>query len=346
VVSGAEKGVGLDSDAIRGRTASDMLITIGIPFREDVATLPLALRSVFAQSRGDWELILVDDGSSDGALELVRRVRDNRVRVLSDGRNLGLPARLNQITREARGEIIVRMDADDAMHPERLEEQARVLDDPNVDVVASPAYAMTSERRVYGIKGQDPITDDPSLFFRSGVIIHPTMAARRSWMLAHPYDISYLRTQDKELFCRTHPSSRFVKLTEPLLFYTDSRSFSPAFYHQSRRNDRRILLSHGWARLGTAAVLRGVGVTYLKEVALSGLRLVGKTDRYILSRADAASEAVLASAHDVLDAISRTPIPGLDEPAIGTRTVGLGKDKEQAMSRAARLQDAEESACK
>ena len=307
-------------------TVSDMAITIGIPFRQDVRTLPLALRSVFAQTRQDWELILVDDGSSDGALGFARSVRDDRVRVLSDGRNLGLPSRLNQITREARGEIIVRMDADDVMHPRRLEEQARVLEDASVDLVASPAFAMTPERRVYGIKGRARITDDPALFFRSGVIIHPTMAARQDWMLAHPYDTSYLRTQDKELFCRTHPTSRFVKLTEPLLFYTDSRSFSPAFYHQSRRNDRRIFLRHGWGRVGPAGVVRGVIEAYLKEVMFRALSIVGKTDRYILSRADAVSGADLAAAQDVLDAVGGTPIPGLEEPEMGTRATGLRMD--------------------
>lgn len=299
-----------------------MTITIGIPFREDVRTLPLALRSVFAQTRQDWELILVDDGSSDGALEVARSVQDHRVRVVSDGRNLGLPARLNQITREARGEIVVRMDADDAMHPRRLEQQMRVLEDTTVDLVASPAFVMTPERHVYGIKGQDPITDDPRLFFRSGVIIHPTMTARRHWMLAHPYDTTYLRTQDKELFCRTHPTSRFVKTTEPLLFYTDLRSFSPALYRQSRHNDRRILLRYGWERIGPIGVVRGLAEAYLKEVAFKGLRVVGKTDRYIYSRVHTVPATALGSARDVLDAVGKTPIPGLDEAAMRTRTAG------------------------
>jgi hypothetical protein len=134
-------------------------------------------------------------------------------------------------------------------------------------------------------------------------------------MLAHPYDTSYRRTQDKELFCRTHPTSRFVKLSEPLLFYTDSRSFTPALYRQSRQNDRRILLRYGWSRLGPIKVMRGLAEAYLKEIAMTGLRMVGRTDRYIRARADELSPAARASAHDILDAIGRTPIPGVDAVA-------------------------------
>ena len=62
-----------------------MRVTIGIPFLNSAATLTDAIRSVFAQTYTDWELILVDDGSQDNSLEIAGMVRDPRVRVLSDG---------------------------------------------------------------------------------------------------------------------------------------------------------------------------------------------------------------------------------------------------------------------
>jgi glycosyltransferase involved in cell wall biosynthesis len=73
-------------------------MTIGIPFYNAEAYLGDAIRSIFAQTYHDWELILVDDGSTDRSLEIARAVRDPRVRVISDGQNRRLPYRLNQIT--------------------------------------------------------------------------------------------------------------------------------------------------------------------------------------------------------------------------------------------------------
>ena len=70
---------------------------IGLPFFNNQRTLAGALRSIFAQTIDDWQLILVDDGSTDDSLEIARRVRDPRVRVIADRQNVGLAARLNQI---------------------------------------------------------------------------------------------------------------------------------------------------------------------------------------------------------------------------------------------------------
>src|SRR5512136_1054483 len=79
-------------------------VTVGIPFYNAGQTLADAVRSVFAQTLTDWELILLDDGSTDRGLEFARSIDDPRVRVVSDGRNLRLAARLNQIAEFARAE--------------------------------------------------------------------------------------------------------------------------------------------------------------------------------------------------------------------------------------------------
>src|SRR5271157_3722803 len=111
-------------------------VTIGLPAFNARPYLELALRSIFAQTFRDWELIIIDDGSSDGSPELLHCLDDERVRVIADGQHLGLGARLNQIVGMARGRYIARMDADDLMHPERLQTQLDyLLQHPRVDVV-------------------------------------------------------------------------------------------------------------------------------------------------------------------------------------------------------------------
>lgn len=101
------------------------MITIGIPFYNAEAYLADAIKSVLAQTFKEWELILVDDGSSDNSLKIAKEFekKDSRIRVISDGLNKKLPARLNQIINKARFNIIARMDADDLMDIERSEKQ-------------------------------------------------------------------------------------------------------------------------------------------------------------------------------------------------------------------------------
>src|SRR5688572_8039312 len=102
-------------------------VTVGIPFLNGKRTLVDAVRSVFAQTFTDWELILMDDGSTDGSADLVRGIDDPRVRLVSDGVNRGLCDRLNQIASLAQGRYLARMDADDLMHAQRLERQVAYL---------------------------------------------------------------------------------------------------------------------------------------------------------------------------------------------------------------------------
>ncbi|OQX43843.1 MAG: glycosyl transferase, partial [Candidatus Sedimenticola endophacoides] len=99
-------------------------LSILLPFRNAGATLPSCLDSITAQCFGDFELLAVNDHSNHASRRLVAAlaVRDRRVRLL-DNPGRGLVSALNHGLRSAATELIARMDADDLMHPERLERQ-------------------------------------------------------------------------------------------------------------------------------------------------------------------------------------------------------------------------------
>jgi glycosyltransferase involved in cell wall biosynthesis len=100
-----------------------------LPVRNAVETLGSALRSIQRQTFGAWECIVVDDGSSDGSLELLRRIAKDepRFQVLEQPPR-GIVAALNAGLSRVNGRYVARMDADDVMHRERLERQVAVLD--------------------------------------------------------------------------------------------------------------------------------------------------------------------------------------------------------------------------
>ena len=79
-----------------------------------------AICSVLNQSYIDWELLLLDDGSTDESLNIAKSFTDGRIKIISDGMNRGLIYRLNESINMARGKFYARMDADDIMHPDRI----------------------------------------------------------------------------------------------------------------------------------------------------------------------------------------------------------------------------------
>jgi glycosyltransferase involved in cell wall biosynthesis len=222
--------------------------------------LPLAVASVFAQTVDDWELLLVDDGSRDDSLDFAKSLSDPRVRVVWDGRSLGLPARLNQIAELARGEKVARMDGDDVMRSQRLEVQSRYLEQhADVDVVASAAYAIDADNNVYGIRSTRPLTPNPRAFLGPCLLVHPTVMASREWFRTNPYDVSLGGAEDKELWCRTRTTTTFANITEPLLYYREAGNFRWDSYRRQKRMDARVVARYGPGAIGYLATVGNLG---------------------------------------------------------------------------------------
>jgi glycosyltransferase involved in cell wall biosynthesis len=104
-------------------------VSVVLPVFNAVATVVRAIESIRAQTWGDWELVVVDDGSTDGTREMVRTLarEEARMRVI-EWEHAGVVAAANAGIAAARGDLIARMDADDESHPERLAEQVALLE--------------------------------------------------------------------------------------------------------------------------------------------------------------------------------------------------------------------------
>ncbi|HEY0824073.1 MAG TPA: glycosyltransferase family A protein [Ramlibacter sp.] len=201
--------------------ASAPAVSILLPVRNGGPFLRAALDSLVAQTRGDFELIVLDDGSTDGSPDVARSLGDPRIRVIEDGRPLGLSARLNQGVQLARADLIARMDADDICLPRRLELQLAFLAaHPEVDLVGCRA-AVFRDGEILGLL---PFAaDHETLVARPWHTIplpHPTWVGRRAWFLRHPYRHPEVRrAEDQELLVRASPTSRYACLPEVLLAY-------------------------------------------------------------------------------------------------------------------------------
>ena len=114
------------------------------------ATIGEAIRSILAQTHADFELIIIDDGSSDDTNRAVVVFNDDRIHLIASPKNLGLAPSLNIGIAAARGEFIARIDADDGCRPERLERQLAFMQQhPEVGMVGTAFDVMDEASRIY-----------------------------------------------------------------------------------------------------------------------------------------------------------------------------------------------------
>ncbi|ROI00522.1 glycosyltransferase family 2 protein [Chryseobacterium daecheongense] len=194
-------------------------ITIAIPFYNAEEYFEQAILSVLSQTFTDFTLLLIDDGSTDSSLKIAQKyLEDKRVVIISDGKNLNLGYRLNEIPHIAKTEYLARMDADDIMHPERIEKQLKILkENPDIDVLGSNAYSIDENNNVVGKRIN--ISDDSLILVST--FTHPTIIAKTQWFRDNPYDVEAIRIEDSELWLRTKNQYTFKTIGEPLLFYRE-----------------------------------------------------------------------------------------------------------------------------
>lgn len=198
----------------------EVLVSIAIPFYNADAHLELAIQSIIDQTYQNWKLLLIDDGSTDNSLAIARKFEnDSRVTVYSDGQNKNMSFRLNEFAHKVTTKYLARMDADDIMHPQKIEKQMQALaSHPEIDVLGTNAYSINEKNRVEGIRLQFEEGEELS---KVDTFIHPTIIAKTEWFIANPYDINIERIDDKELWYRTHKNYNFQILTAPLFFYRE-----------------------------------------------------------------------------------------------------------------------------
>jgi glycosyltransferase involved in cell wall biosynthesis len=262
-------------------------ITVGIPFFDEERYLGDAIRSVLAQTASDLEVLLVDDGSTDSSLAIARSFDDPRVTVISVGARRHLPARLNEIARRARANLVARMDADDVAHPRRLERQLALLDEqPTCDAVGTWVALIDEGAVLLAVVEASPQPASPRVALERGLIAHATMLARRSWLRANPYDETLTRAEDRDLWCRTVRASRFDVVPAPLYVVRidhRDRSFIER-YVESQRQNRALFLRHGPAAVGIARTAQLWTASHLKGVVMRAMVAAGRTEKLLRRR--------------------------------------------------------------
>lgn len=198
------------------------LITVGIPVYNAADVISHAIRSVLDQTFCDFELIIIDDGSTDDTWKVIKEFDDARIITIRGDKNIGISGRLNEQIALARGKFFARMDADDIMMKERLQQQVDFLTThPDVDLVGSSAIVMDERYQLLGIRGRKNMTEKSISYSRTKGFMHPTVLGKTEWFRKNRYNENYCGYEDYELWNRTSKYSVFYNLNIPLLFYQD-----------------------------------------------------------------------------------------------------------------------------
>ena len=205
---------------------NSLKVSIILPTFNAGEPLLLAIESIREQTLKEWELILLDDGSSDGSIEKIRNLNEKRIRIYQDKVHRGLVHRLNQGISLSRSKYIARMDADDISFPRRLELQSNFLEEnPEIDLVASRALVFNGHD--YSLIGLLPYKPSHELIisspWKSIPMPHPSWMGRAEWFKRYLYMTpEVLRAEDQELLLRSMSNSKFHALPEILLGYRQS----------------------------------------------------------------------------------------------------------------------------
>ena len=197
-------------------------ISVGMSVLNGGELIEIAVFSILNQSYTNWELIIIDDGSTDGAVKKLRSLIDPRIRILEDEKNQGLSYRLNQAVELASGDYFARMDHDDICHPHRFERQVEFLEkNKNIDLLATQYIQIDEAENIIGVlsvsESHEELCSRPWLAIP---MAHPTWMGRVEWFRKNTYmdPVPYC-CDDNELLLRAHTYSSYHCLPERLLAY-------------------------------------------------------------------------------------------------------------------------------
>lgn len=246
------------------------LVSVIIPAYNAEKWLGEALRSVQAQTLTEWELIIVNDGSTDGTSEVARTFRDERMHVIEKP-NGGVSSARNRGIDEARGSYIAFLDADDAMLPENLERKVAALEQHEADWTYSDMWQCDAELRTVGAPERGAEKDLITIILTAAGIAVPgissnILAHRRCFEGGIRFDPALSNEADQDIVLSLAREHRYVRVPDALAKYrvlpgSMSRSISLyeadhlRLFEKARRNGlmddpafrRRCMASAYWA---------------------------------------------------------------------------------------------------
>lgn len=256
--------------------ASTPLISVIMPVFNGAAFLEEAIESILNQTYSHLEFIILDDGSTDPSLDIIKGFEDPRIKLLVSEKNRGIIHQLNKGVGLAAGKYIARMDADDISKANRLQLQCDFLEqNSDIDLVGSQAVYIDEKGRKLGKTSNLPTNAETiriySLFYSP--FVHPAVFGRTEVFKENAY-VPEVAAEDQYLWVKILNRHKAANLPHPLL------------YHRSHRHNITKKLIEKYIDSSRAVYLKAfqqIGIT-LSEKELSLLVAITALNQKMLDK--------------------------------------------------------------
>lgn len=190
-------------------------------------SLPEAIRSVLRQTYANWELILVDDGSTDNSLAIIESFakQDSRIIIIQNPNNLGAGVACKIAVEKSSGEIIGKLDSDDALTEDALEIMARAHEKhPEASLIYSTQYECDQNLKVLRkAKWARPLPPGKSLIqIENSCVTHFQTFKRSAYDRTEGFNPLFKKAVDQDIFLKLEEVGRLVFIDRPLYFYRNN----------------------------------------------------------------------------------------------------------------------------
>lgn len=174
------------------------LVSVIVSIYNNEDTVQESIKSLVNQSYKYIEILLMDDGSTDGSLKLIEEFKDDRIKIFSNKENIGLTKSLNLLISHSNGAYIARHDADDISHKDRIKHQVNLMLDKNIMVCTTRAFINKSNKKIPGLSFYLPYR--LSIKYKNP-FIHGTLLIDKDLLNSlGNYDERFYFAQDYKLF--------------------------------------------------------------------------------------------------------------------------------------------------
>ena len=236
-------------------TNTHPLVSVLMPVYNSAEYLEDALESILAQTLENFELIIINDGSTDGSLEILQTyaARDGRI-LLSSRKNKGIAKTRNELLNRINGQYIAIMDSDDIALPHRFAKQVAFLNRELDVVCVGGAFELLDDAGRMLTRFTAPTNDEEiqDLMLVGHTSIHhaTAMIRRDSLMKVGGYPETMATVGDLDLFLRLGEIGKLANLTDTVLKYRQHMNSISALKHIQQIEDKRVACERAWERRG------------------------------------------------------------------------------------------------
>lgn len=228
---------------------SNPLVSVIMPVCNGETYIQKATESILNQTLSQFELIIIDDGSTDKSIDILKDINDNRIKIIHTN-GVGISQALNIGIENAKATYIARMDCDDICESNRLEEQLKFMKKDTERCIIGCNANIIDENGAYinsRTSNQKDTEIKIALFLGETSVLHPTMMINADFIKKNKiqYDTRYNLAEDYDLLCRASFYTRFENMDEVLLNYrVHNHSTSKTNYKSQRIVARNVLKKH------------------------------------------------------------------------------------------------------